>query len=87
MKRLVDPFTVFLPKLDLHGEYAASTKYLVDEFINDNIKMGNSKILIIHGKGTGVLKSIVHETLKHHKSVKKYYLDGANDGQTIVEVV
>ena len=86
-KIIRDPFTYFLPKLDIHGETSATCIALINSFIKDNIKLKNQKIIIIHGKGTVTLKKATHELLKHNKCVKKYYIDGMNDGQTIVELI
>ena len=60
--------------------------YLVESFIRDNVKLKNAKVVIIHGKGSGALRSKTHELLKRNKRVNKYYIDGLNDGQTIVEL-
>ena len=38
------------PTLDLHGETTATLKFIVNDFINDNLKLQNEKIIIIHGK-------------------------------------
>lgn len=87
MSRIIrDPFTYFLPKLDIHGETSTTCIALIKSFINDNIKLKNPKIIIIHGKGTGTLKKATHNYLKSNKKVKKYYIDGMNDGQTILEL-
>ena len=75
-----------LPKLDLHGENKESARILVDEFINDNIKLKNEKVIIIHGIGTGILKNAVHESLKKNKNVSSYKIDFFNEGCTVVEI-
>ena len=85
-KIIRDPFTYYFPKLDIHGETSATCIALIKSFIKDNIKMKNEKIIIIHGKGTGTLKKATHEYLKKDKNVKKYYIDGMNEGQTILEL-
>ena len=54
-----------LPTLDLHGESKIVSSILINEFITDNIKVGNHKVLIVHGKGTGTLKRLTHDFLKH----------------------
>ena len=72
------------PKLDLHGEETALVYALVTEFINDNVKMQNEVIRIIHGKSTNILTVEVHETLKKNKNVKSYNLNNWNLGETIV---
>lgn len=74
------------PKIDVHGETTDTVVFVVNDFINDNLKMKNEYILIIHGKGTGVLRKKVHEILKDNKLVNKYELDVMNLGQTIVKL-
>ena len=79
-------FTANLPKLDLHGEVSDIARYKINEFIKDNIKMKNDKIVIIHGIGTGVLKKTTQDTLKHNKNVIEYGIDFMNEGSTIVRL-
>ncbi len=81
-----NPFLNILPTIDLHGYNRDMVKYVVMDFINDNIKLGNKKIVIIHGKGEGVVKNELHFILKNDKRVKRYYLDMFNIGETIIEL-
>lgn len=75
-----------IPSIDLHGETRDSARVLVMEFINDNIKLKNEKVLIIHGIGSGALKNEVHKNLKINKKVKSYKLDNFNNGCTVVKL-
>ena len=75
-----------IPSIDLHGETRDSARVLVMEFINDNIKLKNEKVLIIHGIGSGALKDEVHKNLKINKKVKSYKLDNFNNGCTVAEL-
>ena len=81
-----DPFFNILPKIDVHGYNRDMIKCVLDEFISDNIKMNNKKIIIIHGKGKHILKDEIHRLLKKDKRVRKYYLDNFNIGQTVIEL-
>lgn len=72
--------------LDLHGENSDIAKILVNEFINDAIKLGISEITIIHGKGKGILKKAVHELLRNDKRVLEYKINFLNNGETIVKI-
>ena len=74
------------PSIDLHGEYAFSAEVLTKEFIDDNIKLHNSKLCIIHGIGKGILKEAVHKVLKKDKRIERFYIDFMNPGCTIVEI-
>ena len=75
-----------IPTLDLHGETRDMARILIDEFITDNIKMGNYKILIVHGIGTGALRKETHTFLKKDLRIEKFYIDFFNAGSTIVEI-
>lgn len=75
-----------MPQLDLHGETRETTKILVNEFIDDNYKIGNNKVIIIHGIGSGIIKKEVQKVLKTNKKVEKFYIDFFNVGTTIVEI-
>ena len=73
-----------LPTLDLHGETKDISKVLIKDFIEDNYKMKNKKVVIIHGVGTKALLNTTKEVLKKSKLVKDFKLDNFNTGQTIV---
>lgn len=85
MKR-INPFTIYLPTLDLHGETYDTTKYILESFIKDNYKLKKNKIVIIHGRSGGILKKRTHELLKNNIYVNKFYIDFTNGGQTIIEL-
>ena len=86
MKKFYNPFLCILPELDVHGLHRDMVKCVLDEFIKDNIKLKNDKIVVIHGKGKGILLNEIHFLLKNDKRIKKYYLDGFNTGCTIIEL-
>lgn len=75
-----------LPTLDLHGLDRDYSRILINDFINDNYKLNNLKVIIIHGIGTGVLKKTTQEVLKNNKHVKSYKIDNFNNGMTIVQI-
>lgn len=78
--------TTKLPTLDLHGEYKENALILTKEFVDDNITLKNSKIIIIHGVGEDILRKAVHEYLSHDKRIKQFKRDFFNQGTTIVEL-
>ena len=53
-----------IPTIDLHGETKEVAVLKVKEFIEDNIKLKNFLIAIVHGIGEGVLKEEIHKYLK-----------------------
>ena len=68
--------------LDMHGMDREYGLIALREFINDNIKMKNKDIVIIHGVGKGILRKMVLEELKNNKYVELYRLDFFNPGST-----
>ena len=60
----------------------------VDSFL-DSVVCGLNTVMIIHGKGTGVLKNAIRNYLKRHPHVKNsrkgLYGEG-EDGVTVVEL-
>ncbi|MEG2457732.1 MAG: Smr/MutS family protein [Bacilli bacterium] len=87
MRRTDDPFTCLLPSLDIHGETMISGVIKVKDFISDNIILHNKKIIIIHGKGYGILRQAVRDYLKTDKRVASIKLDYFNSGITVVELI
>ena len=61
-----------LPSLDLHGFDRETARVAINDFINDNIKLKNKFIVIIHGIGSGILKDTTHLTLKKNKNVLEF---------------
>ena len=85
-KKIKDPFLYNAPILDLHGEIYETSKVLTKMFIDDNVKLKNKLLVIIHGKGKGIVKEAVYSELKVNKYVLNYKTDNFNDGMTIVNL-
>lgn len=81
-----DPFIEILPQLDVHGFTEDTVMTVVNDFIQDNYKLYKTKICVVHGKGRGILKRKIHQSLKSNKYVLKYYLYNMNIGCTIIEL-
>jgi DNA mismatch repair protein MutS2 len=74
--------------IDLHGLRAADAEVALYSFINEIIRKRSLKALIIHGKGSGVLKEVTDDCLRQNGYVKKYYtapLSQGGSGATLVE--
>ncbi|WP_404409587.1 endonuclease MutS2 [Jeotgalibacillus malaysiensis] len=74
-------------ELDLRGERFENALLRVDKYIDDALLAGYPRVSIIHGKGTGALRSGVQEKLKNHRSVKKVRLGEDGEGGSGVTVV
>lgn len=76
-----------LPTLDLHGIDRDYARILINDFINDNYKIKNTKVIIIHGIGTGIIRKTTAETLKKNKLVEEFKIDNFNPGMTVVSII
>jgi dsDNA-specific endonuclease/ATPase MutS2 len=75
--------------LDLHTFHPADVKDLVPEYLNACRERGILVVRIIHGKGTGSLRRMVHSLLDKLPVVKSFRTageDGGGWGATIVEL-
>lgn len=76
-------------ELDIRGYTVDEGLYELDSFIDSAIMSGNKIVTIIHGKGTGALKTAVRNHLRKHPMVessrKGVYGEG-EDGVTVVEL-
>lgn len=76
-------------EVDVRGETAFDAVTIVDKAIDSAVMMNMSKLTIIHGKGTGVLRREISAFLKTNRAVKSYRLGvfgEGEDGVTIVEL-
>jgi len=73
-------------ELDLRGYSLDEAQLECDRFLDDCIMSGLTQVSIIHGKGTGVLRSGIHDLLKLHKQVKSYRLGKFGEGESGVTI-
>jgi DNA mismatch repair protein MutS2 len=74
-------------ELDLRGATLEESYMEVDRFLDETFLSGIGQAYIIHGKGTGVLRTGIQEFLRKHKHVKSYRLGNYGEGGAGVTVV
>lgn len=74
-------------EINLIGLNVDEATSILDKFLDDCSLSSLEKVHIIHGKGTGKLRSGVHAYLKKHPHVKSFRLGTFGEGETGVTVV
>mgnify|MGYP002509039840 FL=1 len=59
----------------------------VDRFLDNGVMKRLNVLYIIHGKGTGALRSGIHQYLRKHPHVKYFRLGTYGEGESGVTVV
>ncbi|MCD7777200.1 MAG: endonuclease MutS2 [Clostridiales bacterium] len=73
-------------EVDLRGLTVYEGIEKLDKYIDSAILAGLSPVNIIHGKGTGVMRSAVHDFLKSHSGVKSFRLGEYGEGDSGITV-
>ncbi len=73
--------------VDLRGMNVEEGIMELDRYIDHALRMGINEFTVIHGKGTGVLRSAVREYLKKSKYVKTSRLGTFGEGEDGVSIV
>lgn len=76
----------FSPEVHLRGMRAENALLMVEKYLDDAMAAGVDQVRIIHGKGTGVLRTIVWELLRSHPGVSSYRLGEQEEGGSGVTV-
>lgn len=73
--------------IDLRGMDSTEAVFAAEQYLDSAVLAKYERVTIIHGKGTGVLRSAIHAMLKKNKAVKSYRLGMFGEGETGVTIV
>ena len=74
-------------ELDIRGETVEDALLLVDKYLDDAALAHFESVTIIHGKGTGALRSAIGDMLRHHPHAKSSRPGKYGEGEAGVTVV
>ena len=75
------------PELDIRGMMTDEAIPVVERFIDSAVLAKLETVTVIHGKGTGALRTAVHQSLRKNKQVKNFRLGRYGEGEMGVTVV
>jgi DNA mismatch repair protein MutS2 len=78
---------VISPEINLIGKNTDEAISLLDKYLDDAYLSHLPQVRIVHGRGTGALRSAVHSYLKRQKHVKSFRLGVFGEGETGVTIV
>lgn len=76
-------------QIDVRGQSLEEAMMNVDKYIDDAYLASAGQITIIHGKGTGILRTGISQLLRSNSHVKSFRIGAFNEGgngATIVEI-
>ena len=77
----------FSPELDIRGYTSDDGLFAADKYIDEALVAGIRSIRIIHGKGTGALRSALHSFLRGDSRVSSFRIGAYGEGDAGVTVI
>lgn len=75
------------PEINVIGLNVEEANQIIDKYLDDANLSKLETIRIVHGKGTGKLRSGIHNFLKKHPNVKSFRMGTYGEGEMGVTVV
>jgi DNA mismatch repair protein MutS2 len=66
--------------LDVRGNRVDDAVSQVDRFVDESLMAGRDAIFVVHGHGTGALRTAIRTHLKSHKAIEKLRAGEQNEG-------
>ncbi len=86
-RNLKNKIRVAPQELDVRGKTSIEAIMDIDKFIDDALLSHVNQLTIIHGKGTGVLRTEITKHLKKHPNIKTFRLGKFGEGESGVTIV
>ena len=76
-----------MPEIDLRGMETVEAVIAAERYIDSAVMAKLQTVTIIHGKGTGALRTAVQQMLRQNKAVRSFRLGRYGEGESGVTVV
>jgi DNA mismatch repair protein MutS2 len=83
----IPPSKISNNEIDIRGKISDEVPFIVEDFIEDLRRTGESEGFIIHGKGTGVLAQSVWRFLRRNQKIKSFRVGTPKEGGHGVTVI
>jgi len=88
MDQLNDKMANFKLQVDVRGKRGEEAMSEIRQYIDDCILLGISEVKILHGKGYGILRQLIHDYLKTVSQIKSFgdeHIERGGNGITMVK--
>ena len=75
------------PEINVIGQTVDEAIFVIDKYLDDCSLAKLKTVRIVHGKGTGKLRTGIHAFLKKHPHVKSFRLGTFGEGEMGVTIV
>lgn len=75
------------PEINVLGETVDEACFEIDKYLDNCYLSGLATVRIVHGKGTGALRTGIHKFLKTHPHVKSFRIGTFGEGEMGVTIV
>ena len=75
------------PEINVLGQTVDEACFVIDKYLDNCVLNGLLNVRIVHGKGTGALRTGIHKFLKTHPHVKSFRLGTFGEGEMGVTIV
>lgn len=79
--------TAMSNEVDLRGMDSVEAICVMERYLDEAMRANLPSVRVIHGKGTGVLRNAVHQSLRKNKFIKNYRLGVYGEGEDGVTIV
>ena len=76
-----------MPEIDVRGQTGDDAWFIVDRYLDDAVRSNYEMVTVIHGKGTGALRSALWQFFKGDKRIESFRSGRYGEGETGVTIL